>query len=118
MVQRMIRRRTWLAAAVGLSLLAATGTGTAQDKGKERKAQEKAAKKKAHQDALEALRRGEILPLAKILEISTAQVPGDVIEVEFKGGPVYEVKILTPDGRIREVKLDARTGALIKIEDD
>jgi len=30
----------------------------------------------------------------------------------------YEVKILTRKGRVREVELDARTGALIKIEDD
>jgi uncharacterized membrane protein YkoI len=31
---------------------------------------------------------------------------------------VYEIKILTSTGRVREVKIDARTGAVLKIEDD
>jgi uncharacterized membrane protein YkoI len=69
----------------------------------------------------EALRRGEVLPLVKILEIANQQVPGDVIEVELedeKSALVYEIKILTSVGRVREVKIDARTGAVLKIEDD
>ena len=41
------------------------------------------------------------------------------IELEQDDGVLsYEVKILTRKGRVREVELDARTGALIKIEDD
>lgn len=84
----------------------------------DRKSAEKARKKRAQQEALEALKRGEILPLTKILAIALEQVPGDVIEVEFKGGPVYEIKVLAATGRIREVKLDARSGAVLKIEDD
>lgn len=78
----------------------------------------KAAKRQAQQEALDAMRRGEILPLVRILAIAQQHAPGDVIEVEYKAGPQYEVKTLASDGRIREVKLDARTGALLKIEDD
>ncbi len=55
----------------------------------------------------EASQRGEVLPLgAKILAIASEQVPGDVIEVELedeKKALVYEVKILTGTGRVREV---------------
>lgn len=98
--------------------LAVAGLCTpAYGKDKDRKAQERAAKQQAQRDALAALQRGEILPLARIMQIATTRVPGDIIEIEYKAGPKYEVKILTPEGRIKEVKLDARTGEITKIED-
>jgi len=82
---------------------------------------EKKAKKNEHTLVREALQRGEVLPLVKILEIANQQVPGDVIEVELenkKDALIYEIKILTGTGRVREVKIDARSGAVVKIEDD
>ena len=39
--------------------------------------------KHGHVEARELLRRGEILPLATILQVAAKQVPGDVIEVEL-----------------------------------
>ena len=49
-------------------------------------------------------------------------MPGDVIEVELesdrKQALVYEIKILTRTGRVREVRIDARTGAVLSTEDD
>lgn len=73
-------------------------------------------------EALALLQRGEILPLAQVLPIVQQHVPGDVIEVELDHdddhGWEYEVKVLTANGRVREVKLDARNGAVRKIEDD
>lgn len=77
--------------------------------------------KNEHDLVREALRRGEVQPLEKILAIASQQVPGDVIEVELedeRGALVYEIKILTDTGRVREVKLDARTGKVLSIEDD
>jgi uncharacterized membrane protein YkoI len=74
-----------------------------------------------HTAVREALQRGEVLPLMKILAIANKEVPGDVIEVELEDereALVYEIKILTSTGRVREVKIDARTGAVLKIEDD
>ncbi len=74
-----------------------------------------------HIAAREALQRGEILPLTRILNIALERVAGDVIEVDLDredDGWEYEVKILTPTGRVREVTLDARTGRILKIEDD
>lgn len=82
---------------------------------------DKKDRKKEHTVVREALQRGEVLPLVKILAIASQQVPGDVIEVELeeeKIGLIYEIKILTSNGRVREVKIDARTGTVIKIEDD
>jgi len=74
-----------------------------------------------HVAARAALARGEILPLRSVLEIVQRRVPGDVIEVELDredDGWEYEVKVLTSTGRVREVTLNARTGAILEIEDD
>lgn len=82
---------------------------------------DKKDRKKEHEVVREALQRGEVLPLVKILAIATQEVPGDVIEVELEQeniGLIYEIKILTGTGRVREVKIDARTGKVVKIEDD
>jgi uncharacterized membrane protein YkoI len=74
-----------------------------------------------HTGVREALQRGEVLPLVKILAIANKEVPGDVIEVELEDereALLYEIKILTSTGRVREVKIDARTGTVVSIEDD
>lgn len=74
-----------------------------------------------HAAVREALQRGEVLPLVKILAIASKEVPGDVIEVELedeRDALVYEIKILTATGRVREVEIDARTGVVLSIEDD
>lgn len=78
-----------------------------------------------HDDHVEArvlLQRGEILPLSRILVLVQQRVPGDVVEVELEHGKhhgwEYEVKVLTAQGRVREVKLNARTGEVRKVEDD
>jgi uncharacterized membrane protein YkoI len=68
-----------------------------------------------------ALQRGEVLPLAKILTIAQEKAPGDVVEVELeseRGVLIYEIKVLTQSGRVREIEIDARTGAVLKVEDD
>jgi len=74
-----------------------------------------------HEEMRAALKRGEVLPLARILAIAQEKVPGDVIEVELEnkhGALVYEIKMLTESGRVREIKIDARQGTVLKIEDD
>lgn len=78
-------------------------------------------KPKDHEAARAALARGEIQPLTKVLTAAQAKAPGDVIKIELedeKGRLIYEVKILGRDGRVREVELDARTAAALKVEDD
>ncbi|MBJ7498362.1 MAG: PepSY domain-containing protein [Sphingopyxis sp.] len=82
----------------------------------------KAERKRAEQEAIRtAVQRGELLPLPRVLAIAQSKVRGEVVKVELENEPgfiKYEVKILTPSGRVREVEINARTGALIKIEDD
>lgn len=77
--------------------------------------------RKDHEVARAALARHEILPLTRILALAAQKVPGDVLKVELEdddGRLVYELKVLARDGRLRELKIDARSGALLKIEDD
>lgn len=79
------------------------------------------AGKDDHIEARELLQRGEIVPLARILDVVQQRVPGDVIEVELEredGRWEYKVKVLTPTGRVRKLYLDARNGAVLKIKDD
>ena len=74
-----------------------------------------------HEIAREALRRGEILPLTRILPIVQQRVAGDVIKIKLDDDDKrieYEVKVLTPNGRVIEVELDARTGRILKTEED
>ncbi|MGD9298113.1 MAG: PepSY domain-containing protein [Thiohalocapsa sp.] len=74
-----------------------------------------------HDRARAALERGEVLPLAEILASVTAQVPGDVVEVELErehGTWVYELKVIAPNGRVLEVLVDAAAGRLLAHEED
>lgn len=79
-------------------------------------------KKKDHEAARQALLRKEVLPLTRILAIAAQRAPGEVIEVELEqsdsGRLKYDLKILAKNGRVRELELDAKTGATLKLEDD
>ncbi len=64
---------------------------------------------------------GEILSLEKIAEHARSAKAGEILETEFeqkKGRYIYEVEILDKDGQVWELKLDAKTGDLIKMEID
>lgn len=70
-----------------------------------------------HDRARSALERGQILPLSDILTIARDRIgDGRLIEVEFEyheGRYIYELEMITPDGRMIELELDAATGAEI-----
>lgn len=112
-----IRRLTlsrWAIPVIGMLAAIGTVTGAQADDHHRGKARELAAIRAAVQ-------RGEILPLPRIMALAQARVPGDVVktELEVKRGRLrYEVKILTREGIVREVKLDARKGTILEIEDD
>jgi uncharacterized membrane protein YkoI len=60
--------------------------------------------------------RGEILPLEEILKRNELSTSGRIIEIELerkRGAYVYEIKVLRPGGRYRDLKIDARTGAIV-----
>lgn len=74
-----------------------------------------------HDRARRALDRGETLPIVELLERLKTQVPGEVVGVEFEreGGKwVYEFKVIDDKGRLVEVYVDARTGAVLSMEED
>ena len=69
--------------------------------------------------ARQALERGEIRPLDAVLAAARTAVPGDVVAVDLKrddGRWLYKLRILGPDGRRRDVKIDA--GSLKVLDDD
>lgn len=84
---------------------------------KETKEQKRARKAAEQAYAQEALQRGEILPMARILELARAAVPGDLLKLELDNRKlVYKATILTANGQICKLELDARNGAVIKFE--
>ena len=82
------------------------------------------SKSHSHEQVRDALRRGQVLPLTRILAIAQSRAPGEVIKVELDddddhgGRLIYEVKTLSKSGRVMEVELDARTGKVLKVEED
>jgi uncharacterized membrane protein YkoI len=72
-----------------------------------------------HETARKALEQHEILPLGRVLALIEEQYPGDVIEIELErenGIWIYELELIDEDGRVRELDIDARTGAVLKDE--
>lgn len=93
-----------LAALLAACLLAAGGGAVAKDD-------------QDHEAARKAMARGEILPLTRILAVVAQASPGDVLKVELERHGarfVYEVKVLTPAGKVIEVQVDGKTGALVE----
>ena len=62
---------------------------------------------------------GLILPLEKITKAAKTIKAGEVLETELelkKGIYIYEVEILDNKSQVWELKLDAKTGKLLKLE--
>lgn len=65
--------------------------------------------------------KGEILSLEKISQKAKSYKPGEILEVELEkkhGRYIYEVEILDTGSQVWELKLDAKTGQLLKMEQD
>lgn len=76
-----------------------------------------------HERARQALERGEVLPLTRILEIAEKDAGGRVIEVDLDrddGRYLYELELITPDGRLLEMEIDGANGRVLEreFEDD
>ena len=73
-------------------------------------------------EALELRQQGVILSLEQLLQQAMARHPGArLLEADLEsknGGYAYEVELVTADGVVREIKLDATTGALLEDEED
>lgn len=74
-----------------------------------------------HDRARSAVEREEILPLSKILGDVRKRFGGRVIKLDLEsddGHYVYELKLITPEGRIIELEVDAATGLPIAGPED
>lgn len=73
-------------------------------------------------EALRLRREGVIQPLEQLVQQALERHPGArLLEAELeeeRGAYIYEVELLTRDGRVRELELDARSGLLLKDEED
>ncbi|WP_248751654.1 PepSY domain-containing protein [Pseudomonas sp. MWU15-20650] len=76
-------------------------------------------------DALRLRQKGVIAPLEHLLGPALERYPGarllDAELEEHKDRPVryiYDIELLTVDGVVREIELDASTGELLKDKED
>jgi uncharacterized membrane protein YkoI len=71
--------------------------------------------------ARRALELGEIKPFDQILANVKSSLTGNIVSVEIDhSGPAwgYELRVLDRDGRIRRVRVDAKSGRILRIESD
>ena len=97
--------KTTIASLLALVLLAATPTRAAADDD--------------HERARRAVQAGQVLPLRTILDHVARDFPGDVIETELEdhhGTLAYEIKVISPEGRVMKVYYDARDGSVLKVK--
>lgn len=66
-------------------------------------------------------RSGEVLSLDQIFNRARAVKQGRILDADLDeddGRLVYEIELLDASGRVWEMKLDAKTGRLIELEQD
>jgi uncharacterized membrane protein YkoI len=75
-----------------------------------------------HDEALRLRQEGVIQPLEQLIQAAMQRYPGaTLLEVELEEEDdilVYEVELLTEQGKVRELELDARDGRILKDEED
>lgn len=73
-----------------------------------------------HDDALRLHQKGVILSLEQLVQTALDRYPGArLLEAELEEEDdvlVYEVELLSTDGTVRELELDARDGRILKDE--
>lgn len=73
-----------------------------------------------HDVARKAVKAGEILPLSAVVERVERDLPGQIMEVELErksGVWIYEIKLLRRGGALVKLKVDARDGRVLGIEE-
>ena len=75
-----------------------------------------------HDLARKALLEGRIRPLTEITDMVKSKIPGVILSVQIELDDhnrfVYEFDIITKEGKLKEVDVDAATAAVLKIESD
>jgi len=84
--------------------------------GKEQTAREE--REHDHDRARGARERGEVMALEEIMPAVHERFPGDLAQIEFErdnGYWIYEFKLIDSGGRLIEVKVNAKTGAVLDV---
>jgi uncharacterized membrane protein YkoI len=73
-------------------------------------------------EALHLRRQGKILPFEAILKVAMERYPGaQLLETDLEhddGELIYEIELLTADGVVREMEIDARDARVVRDEMD
>lgn len=94
---------------VVVTLAAALTPATARDRDHDRR-----------DEVRRAVEAGDIKSLADILNTVRAQLPGEVagVEIERKNGIwLYEFRVVGTNGRLFDVYVDARSGAIVRTKE-
>ena len=76
---------------------------------------------KDHLEARQLQASGNILPLQQLIDIIREHQPGTVIELELEykhKRVIYEVEILSDDGHVTKLLIDAQTGEILSTKED
>ena len=74
-----------------------------------------------HREARRLVEQGELLPLSELLARHLDPRHDRLLDLETErddGRLIYEMEILGQNGRVREIEVDAATGALLSQEED
>jgi uncharacterized membrane protein YkoI len=69
-----------------------------------------------HDLAMKARQRSEVIPLAQLLPKIEAAYGGRLLGIELHNSDqryIYDLELITPDGRMIEIPVDAATGAVL-----
>jgi len=73
-------------------------------------------------DVLRLRKEGAILPFEKVLAVASERYPNSqLLEVELerkRGAYLYEIELLTGQGTVRKLKIDAHDGRILKDKED
>ena len=72
----------------------------------------------SHRRARDAVGRGEIQPLERVLAGVRSAYPGRVMDVDLRqrgDSWTYYIKLLTPDDAMMSINVDARTGRILSV---
>lgn len=73
------------------------------------------------EEARQAVKAGLIRPLEEILSEARKTIDGDIVEIEFEnddGRFVYEIEYVRRDGQLMEMKIDAKSLAVIENDEE
>lgn len=74
-----------------------------------------------YDQAQQLLEAGKILPLETIMQNLRSSHPGKVLEVELEnehGQVIYEIEILDDKGKVKKIKINAKTGKRLQRKKD